>query len=182
MSGTLEQSSLEENFSENDSVYLVTITGSVTGQISEIYKKDRDASKIVVYRAVVDQIIYKSNISITSSSDKWHIKLPSPEKGIISQIHKKKESYPGVNDEILISDFENIHYSYVYYIEGLHKIFIYHNCPDSVKSVLIGQKYFFICMNNSLKTNPVLYGNIDLGLFPYTKDIRWRIDKIISSE
>jgi hypothetical protein len=181
MSGSVDLISLEESFSENNAVYIITITGSFLAKINEINMVEPSVSQKVVYKAVVSQIYHQPSVSITNMTEnEWHITLPSSEKESLKKIKKKKKLYPEINDEIYIMDSEDIYYSIVYHVKGLHKIFIYHQCGDSAKEIKTGEKYFFIRGSQSVNKNYVLYGNIDFGIFNYTNDIENRIKSIIS--
>jgi hypothetical protein len=179
MSGSLEESKLEDNITTQNNIYVVTITSQVNGKVKEIEKIDTEVSGITIYRAKIESIYYKSKFASGYLTDQWHILFSKPVDDIIKIIKLKKNNYPEINDEILIADYENINYSYIYYVEGRHKIFIYHSCIDSTKTIKIGEKYYFINTGVPSKTNPVFYGNIGLGLFPFTNTIEERIKKVI---
>jgi hypothetical protein len=183
MSGSLEIIPLEESLSSGNSVYIITVTGSFTAKISEIDRIDPSVSQKTAYSAVVNQVYHKENITITSGSEKWHVIFPKSETETLKKIKekvKRKKNYPEANDVIYIMDFEDIDYSMTYYVRGLHKIFIYHQCKDTAKEIKPGQKYYFISGYESSGNN-VLYGGINFGIFPYTEEIGKRIDTILVS-
>jgi hypothetical protein len=68
--------------------------------------------------------------------------------------------------------------SYTNAIAFLISIETFPNCIDAPKAITVGEKYFFICPNPGFKPNPVFYGNIGLGLFPHTKEVKKRIKKV----
>jgi hypothetical protein len=183
MSGRLDETTLEENIVLENNIYVVSIISRMTGTIKEIEKMDSTAAGAVIYRAKIESIVYigSKNTQITLN-DNWHLLFPQSINDIADKMKSKKGLYPEVNDEILIADYENINYSYIYYVKGLHKIFIYHRCLDSAKSINIGEKYYFISSGTRVKNNPVLYGNIELGLFPFNKNIESRIKKSLVKE
>lgn len=182
MSGREELVPLEECCSNYNSIYVVTITGSVSGEIKELSKFGPEISHRTVFKAKVDEVLYTSNSRIvTLPSESWRLILPESEKNLVKKIKSKLRNYPVINDDIYIMDSDNIENALLYHRKGLRKIVIYRRCTDSAKSIGTGERYFFVSSGGVDMKNMVFNGSIGSGIFPYTKEIEMRISRLINS-
>jgi hypothetical protein len=178
MSGMEQLEPLDKCFSKNSYVFLVTLTDTTSGIVEELDNVSKDISGQFCYIAKINEIIH-NKVGNSPNPEQWHIHFSAPYDKMLKKI---KDVGPGaikVNDKVIITDHENIQYSIMYHVDGMHKIFYYYACQDAAKSIKINKKYFLIVDNTFSPDNGVLYGNVDFGLYPATNTMRKKILQIL---
>ncbi len=180
MSGSRKEVLMQERCSRNYNIFEIKITNNVQGVVQEIDEVNKSVSSFHGYSAVIIKVINRSNQS--PLSEDFHIKFSSSETTLLKKIKKNGISNLEVNDPVIIMDSENIRYTIIYEVRGLHKIFFYHYSADAVDSVKTGETYILIADNIFSNENGVLYGNVGYGLYPDSPKIREKIDAILNSD
>lgn len=182
MSGTVENIELKKRLDKDRPVYLVKIIGSSTVTIKELKEaikvEDAKIADQHYYSAEIIEIINAGNIS-PDDEEQWTMLFSLQEKAILKKIKKNGVAQVSVTDTIFIFDREDLRYSFIYYVEGMHKIFYYYRCVDASQKIEIGKTYLFVAGKSFSIKNGVLYGNVDYGLYPDTKAMRKKITGIL---
>ena len=178
MSGMEQLEPLDKCFSKNSYVFLVTLTDTISGIVEELDNVSKDISGQFCYIAKINEIIH-NKVGTSPRPEQWHIRFPATYDNLLKKIKKQGPGALEVNDLVIITDHENIHYSIMYHVDGQHKIFYYYACQDAAESININKKYFLIVENTFSPDNGVLYGNVDFGLYPATNTIRKKIIQIL---
>jgi hypothetical protein len=182
MSGEGKDIELSSRLDKRRNVYVVKIIGSSSVAIKEIKKasKDPTAADKSYYSAQIIEIINRGP-GTWENEEEWTMLFSKKENSILAKIRKNGISGVKVHDTIFIMDAEDLSYSYIYEVEGRHKIFYYYHCADVAEKINNGETYLFIGDASVSKKNGVFYGNIDYGLYPNTKSMRDKIEGILKT-
>ena len=176
MSGIGRDLELSEVVSPNDDVYVVRVVGSGTVKIKEMIKPvakiDPTLADFMYYRVEVVEVLYASS-SISGNAEQWTYLFPSSDAATLKTTRNSAGKALSIGDQFFVLDSEQALYSTMYYVQDLRKIVYYNNCQDLASTITNGASYIFVG-SRSIK-NGVYYGNIGLGLFPNSTDVRQKI-------
>jgi hypothetical protein len=177
MSGQIKEHSLEEILYPGISVVSVRIIDLSYATVPEIKKAEKNPSDVNsgrfgFHKATVNEFI-SGSLSIDKEDEKWTIEYTEQDKKTIMKTRKPLSIQPG--DTIALFDHESIQYSYIYYVENLHKIFYYNECNELATEIKNGKNYLFVSSGSSSKKNRAFYGAIQSGLIEDTPENRNKI-------
>jgi hypothetical protein len=184
MSGQIKEHSLEEILYCGITVVSVKIIDLSFATVPEIKKAGKNPAdttfgRFGFHKAKVNEII-SGSFRLDEEDEQWTIEYAEPDKKIFMKPRKTFNIQPG--DTIALFSSESINYSYIYYVQNLHKIFFYNRCNELAKKIENGKNYLFISDGSCSKKNMAFYGAIESGLINDTPENRNRIKKICKGD